>query len=58
MLTRKAILAAFAATIVIAATPLAAQAQDKSITVFAACERRNARYAVASGLAPVVAATG
>ncbi len=42
MLTRKAILAAFAATIVIAAAPLAAQAQDKSITVFAAASMKNA----------------
>ena len=42
MPTRKAILAAFAATIVIAAAPLAAQAQDKSITVFAAASMKNA----------------
>jgi len=42
VLTRKAILAAFAATIVIAAAPLAAQAQDKSITVFAAASMKNA----------------
>jgi molybdate transport system substrate-binding protein len=42
VLTRKAILAAFAATIVIAATPFAAQAQDKSITVFAAASMKNA----------------
>jgi molybdate transport system substrate-binding protein len=42
VLTRKAILAAVAATIVIAAAPLAAQAQDKSITVFAAASMKNA----------------
>ena len=42
MLTRKAILAAVTATIVIAAAPLAAQAQDKSITVFAAASMKNA----------------
>lgn len=42
MLTRNAMLAAFAATIVIAAPPLAAQAQDKSITVFAAASMKNA----------------
>ena len=41
MLTRKAILAAFAATIVIAAAPLA-NAEDKSITVFAAASMKNA----------------
>ena len=42
MPTRKSVLAAFAATIVIAAAPLAAQAQDKSITVFAAASMKNA----------------
>jgi molybdate transport system substrate-binding protein len=42
VLTRKTILAAVAATIVIAAAPLAAQAQDKSITVFAAASMKNA----------------
>jgi molybdate transport system substrate-binding protein len=42
VLTRKAILAAVAATIVIAAAPLAAQAQDQSITVFAAASMKNA----------------
>jgi len=42
VLTRKAIQAAVAATIVIAAAPLAAQAQDKSITVFAAASMKNA----------------
>jgi molybdate transport system substrate-binding protein len=42
VLTRKAILAAVAATIVIAAAPVAAQAQDKSITVFAAASMKNA----------------
>jgi molybdate transport system substrate-binding protein len=41
VLTRKAILAAFAATIVIAAAPLA-NAEDKSITVFAAASMKNA----------------
>ena len=41
MLTRKAILAAFAATIIIAAAPLA-NAEDKSITVFAAASMKNA----------------
>jgi len=42
VLTRKAILAALAATIVVAAAPYAAQAQDKSITVFAAASMKNA----------------
>jgi molybdate transport system substrate-binding protein len=43
VLSRKTILAAFAAIIiVIAAAPLAAQAQDKSITVFAAASMKNA----------------
>lgn len=42
MLTKKAILAAFAATLVIAASPHAAKAQDKSITVFAAASMKNA----------------
>ena len=41
MLTRKSFLAAFAATIVIAAAPLA-NAEDKSITVFAAASMKNA----------------
>jgi molybdate transport system substrate-binding protein len=40
--TRKAMLAAFVATIVIAAAPLTAQAQDKSVTVFAAASMKNA----------------
>jgi molybdate transport system substrate-binding protein len=42
VLTRKSILAALAATVVIAAAPLAANAQDKSITVFAAASMKNA----------------
>jgi molybdate transport system substrate-binding protein len=42
VLTRKSILAAFAATIAIVAVPFAAQAQDKSITVFAAASMKNA----------------
>jgi molybdate transport system substrate-binding protein len=42
VLTRKAILAALAATIAIAAAPCAADAQDKSITVFAAASMKNA----------------
>ena len=42
MLTRQSILAAIAATIAIAAVPFAAQAQDKSITVFAAASMKNA----------------
>ena len=42
MLTRKSILAALAAAVVIAAAPLAANAQDKSITVFAAASMKNA----------------
>jgi molybdate transport system substrate-binding protein len=42
VLTRKTILAAFAATIAIAAAPHAADAQDKSITVFAAASMKNA----------------
>ena len=42
MLTRKAILAAIAATIAIAAVPHAAKAQDKAITVFAAASMKNA----------------
>src|ERR1700675_5076122 len=42
VLTRKSILAAFAATIAIASVPFAAQAQDKSITVFAAASMKNA----------------
>ena len=42
MLTRKSILAALAATVAIAAAPLAANAQDKSITVFAAASMKNA----------------
>jgi molybdate transport system substrate-binding protein len=42
VLTRKAFLAAVAATIAIAASPYAASAQDKSITVFAAASMKNA----------------
>ena len=42
MLARKSILAAIAATIAIAAVPLSAQAQDKTITVFAAASMKNA----------------
>src|SRR6202049_2451131 len=42
VLTRMSILAALAATIAIAAVPFAAQAQDKSITVFAAASMKNA----------------
>jgi molybdate transport system substrate-binding protein len=42
VLTRKSILAALAATVVVAAAPLAANAQDKSITVFAAASMKNA----------------
>src|SRR5580698_11558339 len=42
VLTRKSILAAIAATIAIGAVPSAAQAQDKSITVFAAASMKNA----------------
>ena len=42
MLTRKAILAAMAAAIAIAAAPHAAKAQDKTITVFAAASMKNA----------------
>jgi molybdate transport system substrate-binding protein len=42
VLTTKSILAAIAATIAIAAAPCAAQAQDKSITVFAAASMKNA----------------
>jgi molybdate transport system substrate-binding protein len=42
VLTRKSILAAIAATIAIASVPFAAQAQDKSITVFAAASMKNA----------------
>src|SRR6202050_2201852 len=42
VLTRKPILAAFAATIAIVAVPFAAQAQDKSLTVFAAASMKNA----------------
>src|SRR5580698_4350714 len=42
VLTRKSILAAIAATVAIAAVPFAAQAQDKSITVFAAASMKNA----------------
>jgi molybdate transport system substrate-binding protein len=42
VLTRKSILAALAAAVVIAAAPLAANAQDKSITVFAAASMKNA----------------
>jgi molybdate transport system substrate-binding protein len=42
VLTRKAILAALAAAIAIAAAPLAAQAQEKTITVFAAASMKNA----------------
>jgi molybdate transport system substrate-binding protein len=42
VLTRKTILAVFAATIVIAVAPHAADAQDKSITVFAAASMKNA----------------
>jgi molybdate transport system substrate-binding protein len=42
VLTRQSILAAFAAMIAIATVPFAAQAQDKSITVFAAASMKNA----------------
>jgi molybdate transport system substrate-binding protein len=42
VLTRKSMLAALAATVVITAAPLAANAQDKSITVFAAASMKNA----------------
>jgi molybdate transport system substrate-binding protein len=42
VLTRKSILAALAAAIAIAAVPFAAQAQDKTITVFAAASMKNA----------------
>jgi molybdate transport system substrate-binding protein len=42
VLTRKNFLAAIAATIAIAAAPNAANAQDKSITVFAAASMKNA----------------
>jgi molybdate transport system substrate-binding protein len=42
VLTRKSILAAIAATIAITAVPFAVQAQDKSITVFAAASMKNA----------------
>jgi molybdate transport system substrate-binding protein len=42
VLTRNAILAALAAALVVAALPLSAQAQDKSITVFAAASMKNA----------------
>ena len=42
MLTRKTILAAFAAAVAMTAVPFAAQAQDKSITVFAAASMKNA----------------
>jgi molybdate transport system substrate-binding protein len=42
VLTRKTMLAALAATIAIAAAPYAANAQDKSITVFAAASMKNA----------------
>lgn len=42
MLTRQSFVAALAATIAIAAAPYAAQAQDKSITVFAAASMKNA----------------
>jgi len=42
VLTRKTILAAFAAAVAMTAVPFAAQAQDKSITVFAAASMKNA----------------
>jgi molybdate transport system substrate-binding protein len=42
VLTRKNFLAAIAATIAIAAVPNVANAQDKSITVFAAASMKNA----------------
>jgi molybdate transport system substrate-binding protein len=42
VLARKSILAAIAATIAIACVPFAAQAQDKTITVFAAASMKNA----------------